>query len=206
MASKVIMFGGASSKYPLPPIEEGSERWCINNLCLTPDGALRTKHATHWFDLHHKEWIVSPRPQGRGSLGLWQRYQRSKIPVFMWQHHDDVPMSVAYEVDEIRAMFGGTRLFCSTLDWLLARALWKGFEEIDLYGWRMGQFNYMHQVHSADWWLKQCVDRGVKITHWSPTALQKIVRAVEFKPPRPDSTHLMYGLETTDRALLYHGR
>ena len=195
------MFGGAGTKNPVPPIESGVERWTINNLIRMPEGPNRFKGATRHFDVHHKPHII-----GRRSSNVWGWYQQLQIPIYLWQTYPDLPTSIAYPVDAVRAMFGGTRLFSSTLDWLIALALFESFEEIELYAFRLGTPNYLYQVGSGRWWLKQCVDRGVKVTHLSPSALQRAVRDVEFKPPRPDSTHLMYGFDTTDRSKLYHGR
>ncbi len=195
------MIGGAGTLTPVPPIEPDVERWGINNLICIPTGPKRFKGCTRWFDLHSREHIV-----GRKKSNAWGWYQRLDIPLYMWQHFEDLPSSIPYPHEAVREMFGGTKLFTSTLDWKIALALFEGFEEIELYAYRMGQPNYKHQVGSGRWWLKQCADRGVKVTHLSPSALANISREVEFKPPRPESQHLMYGLETTDRRLLYHGR
>lgn len=198
---KVIMFGGAGTKEPVPEIVPGVERWVINNLIKMPTGPKRCKGATQWFDLHWKEHIES-----RGGGNVWATYQKLDIPLYMWKHYEDLPTSTPYPIKEIQAFFGGTRLFTSSLDYMVAKALFEGYEEIELYAFRMGNPLYRHQVSSGRWWLKQCADRGVRVTHLSPSTLNSISREVDFKPPRPDSTHLMYGLETTDRSKLYRGR
>ena len=195
------MFGGAGTTAPIPPIVEGVERWGINNLCLTPSGPRRAKGATRWFDLHPREHI-----DGRRGPAVWGWYRKLLIPLYMWDTFPDLPTSTVYPHEAVREAFGGTRLFTSSLDWMVALALYEGFTEIELYAFRMGQPNYMHQVGSGRWWLKQCADRGVKVTHLSPTALNSIRREVEYKPPQPTSQHLMYGLETTNRSKLYRGR
>lgn len=199
------MIGGAGTDEPVPPIEPGVERWGLNNIVkVFPQ---RFEGVTRWFDLHPKHYIVSNKSKGgRGGANMWGWYQTLTIPIYLWQTYDDLPTSVAYPVDAVRAMFGSTRLFSSSLDWQIALALYEGFDEIQLYAFRMGQPNYRHQVGSGRWWLAQCAKRGVRVTHLNETKLQGLLTEVEFKPPRPDSTHLMYGLETTDRSQLYHGR
>ncbi len=201
MSKSVLMIGGAGTKVPVPPIREGQERWGLNNLVRCPDGAKKFKGATRWFDVHHKEHILS-----RGGPGIWGWYQKLDIPLYMWQHHDDLPTSERYPIEAVQAEFGGTRLFTSTLDYKIGLALLEGFEEIELYAYRMGNPLYRHQVSSGRWWLKQCALRGVKVTHLSPSALVNLVREVDAKPPKPEARHLMYGLETTDRSKLYRGR
>jgi hypothetical protein len=201
MCKKVLMFGGAGTLSPVPPIVPGEERWTINNLIRLPNGPKRFKGATRHFDTHHKDHIV-----GRKHSNVWGWYQTLDIPVYLWQTYPDLPTSVAYPHEAVRAFHGGTRLFCSTLDWLVALALYEGFEEISLYAFRMGQPNYVHQTSSGRWWMKRCHELGVKVTHLSPSALKHISDECVAIPPRPDSTHLMYGLETTDRSKLYRGR
>jgi hypothetical protein len=200
-SKRVIMFGGAGTLKPVPPVVPGEERWGLNNLRKMKASGGRFDACTRWFDLHWKEYIISD-----GKRNVWGWYQRLTIPVYLWQTYPDLPTSVAYPVEAVRTMFGGTRLFTSSLDWQIALALYEGFEEIELYGFRMGHPSYKHQVGSGRWWLKQCAERGVKVTHLSPSCLEGISREVDFKPPHPEPHHLMYGLETTDRSKLYRGR
>lgn len=200
------MIGGAGTTRPVPPIEPDVERWGINNLIHVPTGPKRFKGATRWFDLHHKDHIV-----GRTKGNIWGWYRTLDIPLYMWQHHEDLPTSLAYPHEEVRRCFGNTRLFCSSLDWMIAKALYEKecdgeLEEIELYAFRMGNPLYRHMVSSGRWWLKQCADRGVRVTHLSPSALASVAREVETIPPNPEAHHLMYGLETTDRTRLYRGR
>jgi len=195
------MIGGAGTKNPVPEVAPGVECWGINNLIYGPGGKRRFAHCTHWFDLHHR-----PHIEARRSGNMWGEYRRLQIPLLMWERFPDLPTSEVYPHEAVREMFGGTRLFTSSLDWMVALALYRGVTEIELYAFRMTHPNYQFQVGSGRWWLKQCADRGVKVTHLSYSTLNKISREVEFKPPRPESKHLMYGLETTDRSKLYRGR
>lgn len=199
MCKKVLLIGGASTKTPTPTVEPGVERWSLNGFVFMPGN--RWKHCTRWFDLHSKEHIVN-----RKSGNAWGWHQKLTIPIYLWQTYEDLPTSRAYPHAAVRAMFGGTRLFTSTLDWMIALALYEGFEEIEMYAWRMGHPHYVHQVGSGQWWLRQCAERGVKVTHLTPTALTAIARRATLLSPQPGPQHLMYGLETTDRTKLYRGR
>ncbi len=203
MEKRVLLIGGAGTKTPCPIIVPGGERWGINNLISMPTGPKRFKGATRWFDLHHKEHIVTRR----GGGNVWGWYQKLEIPVYLWDVHPDLPTSKAYPRSDVQAMFGGTRLFNSSLDWLLALALYEEFTDIDLYAFRLDNFRYMHQVSSGQWWLNECIQRGVRVTALSPCMpFDALSRRVVMNPPPADSTHLMYGFETTDRSKLYHGR
>lgn len=201
MCKKVLLIGGADTKTPVPVVEAGVERWGINNLVRGRGMGPRFKHCTRWFDLHEKAHIVA-----RKSGNIWNWYQKLEIPLYMWTTFADLPTSCVYPSNQVRAMFGGTRLFTSSLDWQIALALYEGFEEIELYGYRMTHPNYRFQVGSGQWWLRQCAERGVKVAHLTPTALTSIARRATLLSPQPGPQHLMYGLETTDRSKLFRGR
>ena len=201
------MIGGAGTEYglkglsvPVPPVEPGVERWGINELYYMAGGKKRFAHCTRWFDLHHKAHIIGRK------RNTWGRYQTLDIPVYLWETFPDLPTSRVYPRAEVQRMFGGTRLFNSSLDWLIALALYEGFTEIELYAYRMGHPNYKHQVGTAQWWLQQCYKRGVKVTHLSPSVLAGVSKIVDALPPKPEAHHLMYGFETSDRSKLYRGR
>lgn len=198
--SKVILIGGAGTSVPVPEVVPGVERWGINELRFMAGGVKRFAHCTRWFDLHHKPHIVGRK------RNAWGWYRSLDIPLYLWQTYEDLPTSRVYPLKDVQREFGGTRLFTSSLDYLLAYALLLRFDEIELYAYRMGHPSYRHQVGSGRWWLKQCEVRGVKVTHLSPSMLAGISRTVDTLPPKPEAHHLLYGLETTDRGLLYHGR
>jgi hypothetical protein len=202
--SKVLMIGGAGEDRPLPEIEDGVERWGLNNLICLPCGEQRFAGCTRWFDLHHKEHITSSPKRKR--TNMWSRYQKFEIPVYLWETFADLPTSCAYPREQVQAFFGGTRLFTSSLDWMLALAVFEGFTEIELYAFRMALAKYDYQVSSGRYWLKQCTDRGVTVTLLTPSALEGNDAAVDRNPPRMEPHHLMYGFETTDRSRLYSGR
>jgi len=194
------MFGGASASVPVPPIEPGVERWGMNALIKMRGHGGRFKGVTRWFDTHTREHIA-----GRKEGDMWSWYKGLLIPVYLTKQYDDLPTSEAYPLGAVQAKFGGTRLFCSGLDYMLAFALLKKFTDIRLYGFRLTHPGYQHQVGSAAWWLKQCADCGATVTCLTPSRLTKI-RDVIALPPKPEAHHLMYGFETTDRSKLYHGR
>lgn len=192
------MIGGAGTKVPIPPIDPAQERWGLNNLTAGPGGSKAFEGCTRWFDVHHKEHIVTRR-----HANMWGAYQRFTIPVYLCERHADLPTSQAYPLAEVQEMFKGTRLFSSSLDYMLAAAMLWGFTEIELYRFRMGNPSYRHQVSSGRWWLDQCFKRGVTVKHLSASRLAHDIKA---HPPNPEAHHLMYGFETTDRARLYRSR
>ena len=192
--------GGAGSKTPVPPLPPGVERWGLNALIRMRASGGRFDGVTRWFDIHSREHIAS-RKEG----DMWGWYRQQTIPVYLTQTYDDLPTSVAYPLVDVQRAFGGTRLFSSGLDYMLALAALERFDEIQLYGFRLNHPNYRHQVGSIAWWLQQCRQRGTQITFLTPCAAAD-ASVVETRPPHPEAHHLIYGFETTDRSKLYHGR
>lgn len=199
----VQMMGGAPATEPVPELPVGAHRWGLNNIMMSPRvSPVRFAGWTHWFDLHETAHIQA-RHKGQINAYPWQCRQTN--PIYRWVVDPAMPSSVAYPVAEVRAHFNGTRLFCSTLDWMLALAIQKGcYDRIDLYGWRMSNPFYQHQVGSAQWWIEQALKAGITVTHNSRTALSKPRKFSGEPVMLPE--HLMYGLETTDRSKLYHAR
>ena len=200
MPKIVQMMGGAGSKTPVPVLPPNVERWGLNALIRMRASGGRFEGVTRWFDVHSREHIAS-RKEG----DMWEWYRRAQVTIYLTKQYDELPTSVAYPLAAVQAAFGGTRLFCSGFDYMLALAMLEQFTEIQLYGFRLVHPQYRFQVGSAAWWLKQCRDRGITITFLTPCAAAD-TSVVDAHPPKPEAHHLMYGFETTDRDKLYHGR
>lgn len=200
MSKVVQMMGGAGSLTPVPTLPPNVERWGLNALIKMRAHGGRFEGATRWFDLHSREHIAS-----RKAGDMWEWYRRAKISIYLTQQYGDLPTSVAYPLKAVQAAFGGTRLFSSGLDYMLALAAVEGFTEIQLYGFRLNHPNYRHQVGSVAWWLEQCRARDITITFLTPCAAAD-ASVVAARPPKPEAHHLLYGFETTDRSKLYHGK
>jgi hypothetical protein len=201
----VQLMGGTPTQIACPPRPEGAHRWGLNNLYRAAMVYQRFQGWTEWFDLHSTEHIQGRRIKGYGWL-----CQQTK-PIYRWVVDPAMPSSVAYPATPVRAAFGGTRLFCSTLDWMLALAIYQEFERIELFGWRMSHPAYQHQISSANWWIAQAQARGIEVAVRGRSMLATLdnvgmttlrVRPVPEIVIPPGC--LMYGLETTDRSKLYH--
>ena len=200
MSKVVQMMGGAGSKTPVPTLPPDVERWGLNALIRMRASGGRFEGVTRWFDIHSREHIAN-RKEG----DMWEWYRRAQITIYLTKQYGELLTSVAYPLAAVQAAFGGTRLFSSGLDYMLALATLEQFTEIQLYGFRLNHPNYRHQVGSVAWWLQQCRDRGTQITFLTPCAAAE-ASTVRTLPPKPEAHHLMYGFDTTDRSRLYHGR
>jgi hypothetical protein len=182
---------------PVPELPDGVERWSINNLWLRASTRPWLAGWTRWFDLHSTEHI---RERKKGTMDCYPWLCHQTKPVYRWAPDPAMKACVVFP-DEARQ---GSRLFCSSLDWMLALAIHERFTEIDLYGFRLTSPNYAFQVGSAQWWIHNAVYHGAQVTIHGRSALK--VRVAKSKPPAiaiPPGC-LMYGRETTDRSKLYH--
>ncbi len=189
----VQIFGGAPADEPIP--EQGSaDKWGLNNLWMLHHCRKRYTGWTEWVDCHHHDHI-----KGRKQCS-WSWLTQQTKPVVMWAAHPDIPASKAYELSEVFAAFN-TKVFSSSFDWMMARAIYQRFERIDLYGWRMKHVAYEHQVVSGQFWIQQAKDRGIVVVNHSPSSM--FDSKTRYPAPVLGPGQKMYGLETTDRALLY---
>lgn len=193
----VQMMGAAPSSEPVPELPEGTERWGLNNLWLKGSLRPRLEGWTRWFDLHATDHI---RQRKSGDIYPWLCKQSK--PVLRWELDPTMPSSVAYP----KAAMRGSRLFCSTLDWMLALAIYEEFAEIHLYGWRMANPRYRHQVYSGQWWVRQAQEAGISVVNHSKSSLFIFPPQSSMVTPEPQAGSRLYGLETTDRSQLHHAR
>jgi len=194
----VQIMGGAPANEPTPSLPEGAERWGLNNLIIGRGAVpLRFEGWTRWFDLHHIPHIQ----ERKNSMYSWLCEQTK--PIYLWAPVPEIPASIAYPLSEVQRHFNGERLFSSSLDWMLALAIYEKFEQIDLYGWRMGSSLYTHQISSGQFWVDQAREAGIVVNSLSHSALTTAPRQ-----PKPilKPHHRMYGIETVDRALLYSAK
>lgn len=189
--------GGAPTAEAPPDLPEGAERWGVNAQHSMTRMGTRFEGWTRWFDLHTSAHIQ----QRAINVYAWECEQTR--PIVRWEVDPAMPSSVAYPHAAVRQRFGGTRLFCSTLDWMMALAIYEGFEHVALYGWRMRSPNYRHQIGSARFWLDHAYQAGMTASF---NSLTPFAAAPILPPPVLTSAHKMYGLETVDRSQLYHAK
>jgi hypothetical protein len=96
-ARKVAIVGFAESSWRLAPWDKPDwEIWGLNGLHKIIKW---TDHITRWFQIHPKESVFG---EGKGGGADHVKFLQSlKIPVYMTQHYDEIPMSVEYPLKEI---------------------------------------------------------------------------------------------------------
>jgi hypothetical protein len=144
-ADKVALVGFASTSRSLAPwADESFEIWVLNDLC---------RQVPRWnrmFEVHPREYLLRgtwQRPDGQVNgddywLHLCGQPGPDKpdafCPIYTVEQYPEMPASVAYPFDAVRAKFnapwGEDYYQTSTPAQMLALAIMEGFKEIHLYG------------------------------------------------------------------------
>lgn len=166
----------------VPEFSEGAERWGTNAVMFRRYSG-QFDQWTRWFDLHRTPHIVTQRPEAYG----WYRQQDGSRPIYQWEVNPEIPGSRAYPFDAIQSFFGEDgrpeRDFWGSLPWMLALAIYEGFEAIDLFWFVVDTHCHEKQIPSVRYWIGQARGRGVRVTIHGDSTL---------KP-----SGLLYGYETT---------
>lgn len=177
MLRTVQIFGGARTTESAPHAVAGIERWGLNGLAHKRFSG-KFEGWTRWFDLHHKPHILATRPN------TYEWYKKQTKPIYFWGADPNVPASKAYPRERVQHYFN-SHYFLSTLDWLIALALYEEFERIDLYWFKMHPSNlYAYQLPSANYWVGRAEGMGVTVSIHGESYIKHSSK--------------MYGFETTD--------
>lgn len=138
---------------------EGSEIWSLNNghLCFTPE---QMKRFTAWFQIHPREdYEGNHNP----ALGHKEWLKTCGIPLYMEQLHEDIPTGIVFPRDDIVQSLGYD-YFTSTIAYMVAFAIYKGYEEIRLYGIDMAaETEYFHERPCLEFWLGIAHERKIHL-------------------------------------------
>lgn len=191
---KLAIIGCADSK-KLAPVEDMSfDIWGMNNLYP------QLPRANKWFEIHQitsdgTNFLRRNERIFRGQvvndylkqMGEWA--QKQAIPVYMQQHWDIVPTSIAYPLKDVLQGFGN--YFTNSVSYMIALAMLEKYEEIHIYGVDMAVVGndvlnpeaneYSYQRPSVEFFLGLALGRGIKI----------------YLPPECDllKTRFLYGFE-----------
>jgi hypothetical protein len=165
----VAIVGSAHTSGGWAPYGE-IEVWCSNEM----HGKIWCQEdlATGWFQLHPK-WSFTK--EHRWDHWGWLQKERP-FPIYMQKTYDDIPSCVAYPLREIQSeLLGGfyrgeeamRKLFSSSFSYMMALALYKGFERIEVYGIELNlEAEYVYQRESMAYWIGHCSGVGVEV--WMP--------------------------------------
>lgn len=148
-----LLIVGKGPSRKLAPQSFDGEVWGLNDMVVD-------RIYTRWFELH---------PTGRWDAKFLSGLG---IPVYMQEHHPEIPLSAPYPLDRITRKYG--RYFTNTISYMLALALDEGFKTIVLYGVDMlMQDERVHQKGSVEYFLGVARGMGVEVYVSHGSALLK---------------------------------
>jgi len=174
---KCAIVGCAETKSQAPFNDPQWEIWGVNNLYL------HIPSWTRWFEIHSvmfdtikQKWFRRMNPDLKKGTYEWSdnfrgqplqdyigRLAKMDCPVYMQKHWDAIPGSVPYPLKEVLARFP-RQYFTNTISWMLALAIYEGFQEIHVYGVDMAvSTEYFFQRPSCEYFLGIAEGMGIKV-------------------------------------------
>ena len=152
---KVAILGTAETWKEFPR-DDSFEIWALNDMYKIISGCNR------WFEMHNTEFIKLWTPSNCTKPHI-EFLKELNIPIYMLNSIPELETSVTYPLEKIIEHFG-RQYFKSSVDYMIALALYEGFEEIHVYGVNMAvDEEYSYQRPSCEYWLGRAEGMGVKI-------------------------------------------
>jgi len=154
---KVAILGRASGWNDAPFSDPSWEIWSLNYIYKIirklPNGRW-----DRWFDIHEKT---------RKDQQHRQELAKMNCPVYVTQQWD-IPNAVLYPMEEIKREFFANvnreQFFTSSIPYMIALALYEGFDEISLYGINQAtKTEYEKHIQCTAFWLGIALGRGVRV-------------------------------------------
>ncbi len=156
MSKHLVMIGKADGWRDAPPCGEGHDTWGVNDLiCRRPVDTV--------FAMHYREDM-----EEAGKLSEWDatlaEAEKSDTPMYVPGIRDDLPrVAIVYPLRDVVEKLG-SYYFYSSVDYMLALAIFNRYDVIDMYGFRMGhKSEYSTQKGSAEFWIGMARGRGITV-------------------------------------------
>ena len=161
---KVAILGYTPTRAYAPYKDDRFEIWGLNDLYRFK-AEKDIQRWTRWFNFHQD----IPSPTGRTSYhDCLLEYAKWDCPVYLIEKSLIVPNSIKYPLEEISNLYGN--YFTNSISYMIALAIYEGFEEIGVYGVDMAtDSEYGQQRPSCEYWLGVAVGKGIK-TYVHPVA------------------------------------
>jgi len=177
---KVAIIGCSGSSRHLAPFDDDTfDIWGLNGLGLVQKGRW-----SEWFEIHSAK---SGAPCYTPELLEW--LNAFEGPVWMREHRDDVRNSEPFPFQAIIAepKFY-RRFFTSTVAWMQAFAIYRGYKEIHLYGIDMMlESEYGYQNPACAYWVGLAEGMGINVVVPDESPLMKTPWIYGLEdPPEPE--------------------
>lgn len=152
---KVAIIGFSQHKTEAPYDDPSFEIWGLNDLHES------IPRWNRWFEMHSDKQIKDYCSRKQGVPYL-EGLSKLNVPVYMQKVRPEVPTSVEYPIDHMKAKFGD--YFTNSISFMLAMAIEERYDVIHVYGVDMAQDSeYGQQRPSCEYFLGIAVGRGIKI-------------------------------------------
>lgn len=192
-----LILGTAQNLREIPQtLPHGTEVWMAN---ADRNYQLRCPRTlgmwTRWFNLHSKEWMNSVYPASYQYLQL----KADGRPVYFQKVQADCPTSITFPRSQIQQRFatsdGPNRYFTCTACWLIALAIFEGFERIELWGFGLSAGKYAPERPCVAYWIAHARSMGIEVFYQE--ILAQLYADGLMVPGNPDTYDgPLYGFET----------
>ena len=189
----VILCGFAGNTRHLAPYDRrNAEVWGLNE-AYNHDFMKNSKgefRADRWLQMHkYEDWTRRNNPNDKRHAE-WMRAEHN-FPIYTQEVWDDVPNSVKFPLEAVdNEFFRNLKVvteegkevpwleahehgyYTSSFAWMIALALYEGFERIEVWGFNMGsQSEYLYQAGSGSFWMGYCLGKEVELVFPERTPL-----------------------------------
>ena len=146
--------------------EDYDEIWGVSPLVLRRDDLDLA------FQMHNLDWSAADGYlELKGDIeNFWDsinEINEKKIPIILQAEHEFFPHGTVFPLEEMPALY-----FTSTFAYMIAYALYKRIDEIDIYGVPLClEGEYREQRSCLEFWIGFAAGRGTKVTVHGVTIL-----------------------------------
>jgi hypothetical protein len=170
---QVCILGTAETMAEAPFDSEGWEIWAVSTVL----GHAGLKRIDRLIEIHEpSEW--KPRAE---------QINAAKVPVWMWKHYEEIPLSEPFPLDDVDALFK-RRYYTNSISMLIAEAIREKASDIGLFGVHMATTNeYAEQRPSVEYFLGFAEGRGINL--WIPDGSDMLKAARLYGYQSPSEIH-----------------
>ena len=128
------------------------------------DAFLRTPEVTHTFHMHDlNKFIEDPKTRSSTKLCVEHAKDKPEMEFFTCKPFKQIKHAQLYPLEEIVDHFK-VCYFSSTIEYMIAYALWKGADHLKLLGCNMSvKQEYIEQKPGMEYWIGRAAGMGVQV-------------------------------------------
>lgn len=188
--TSVAILGFFGNRAEAPLDDPSFEIWGLNQLYQVYSDELRWDR---WFEMHALDFLKKWNPP----YVEWLKAQPAGRPIYMQEHHDEIPASVRYPRQEVNDFlsksFGFSYdYFTSTFSYQMALALYDRFSTIGIYGMGLVEDGECYFERSGlEYLIGIAQGSGVRVLLESGSPLLKIHYVYGYSEPRMKLTDVL---------------